>query len=438
MLILMTLYRILSVGINTAKLLVEKTKWPAYGKHAANIILSLIPPLCLVYVIGFPHPELILFSSLHQLISSAVSYCSLKTANYLRSFDLISHEKGFSGLSYLSKIFSSTALDIGLTLLWSGPKQLFMDSHYLPDKENIISYCKIDSSQSEIGPIYMYNTFTPLPPLISIWDKAVALGARMAVDLALVAANKLGLGLVKDLRSPFWNTFAEEEERAAMKKILQARPMSKPIEHIRAKPKKIRSEQAEDNNFPDDGQGVSPRSEGKAQLQQPRVKHKTRSLASRAQQPAPAVEQEVPQEQINFLVEGENYYRVLGAPTRNCNWYGAVKRMKDAEVNSYFEKILAEGAKVGDKESIKHLKGKEYELGRRTEDERMLGTKHEGPDGPYAMHKGLHQSLVAYERLKEERGGKEPTVFVFDQYVSTHSRINKSLAGRIKNAIGRG
>jgi hypothetical protein len=383
-------------------------------KYAASFALSAIPVLFLIKVVGYPATDFLLNTAIHQVAAIAISYCSMGIGNYLRSLELISHNKTFSPSSYLGKLCTSAFIDLGLTILWRG----YNVTRNPSATHNIFEFCMEITKAGKITGNLLTAYFV-IKPLISIMDKAVRILGRVVCDLAIVAANKFGF--IADLRSPFVHVFKEDRPTIPVQhgERRAKHPLHTKTDHRVHRQHMATKTEHSTTDIIQHSSSVAKRQEDTLDL---RHKPKLKTRKSIAAGGAEDVHlDEVVQLPHSRTIKGLRYHPIDTRTERNCSGVINSKRLK--KLPQKFEDKLAGGCRMG--EGVKHLTGKHYEL-RPTGDDRAIGSKHTGLSGPASLYP-LGEAIEVYQELRAASNDQEPNVIIFDRYAPKHNAISRSM-----------
>ncbi|KIE05881.1 hypothetical protein NF27_CG00610 [Candidatus Jidaibacter acanthamoeba] len=430
------IHRIISITASSAKLYTDNSNIRPLFKYTTSLALSAIPALFLIYVVGYPAEDLILNACITQLSAAAISFVSLRASNFLRSLELISYDNEFSKTGYISRLLTSSAIDIFLSACLHG-MQYYMNPVNQFGFHNTIVYCfKNHSSYSihsasnlEIRQL-IYSTI----PLISIVDKAVWFLGKTAVDTCILGLN--AFGYIPDIRSPFINAFANTN-----KEILEVG--NKPIREPWTKKQRFEYKRMQEENktaeqeITDLRKNIAtidyakPDKEPDDRLRH-RVKEKVKTRPSTSRVPGSIDKKEqlpqMEQEQdfttpYKITTEIYTFYKIDSGLLKNT--WGVLELKKYKGDENLFERSLASGHVSNKNSSIKYIKSSDkYEIRPRSTGDRILGKLEKGKAGFNGLA-SLGEAMDLYEKCKAACNGEEPSLIIFNQRVK-HQDIGRA------------
>ncbi len=441
------LHRTISVVVSSAKLYIDNSDIRPLYKYTTSLVLSAIPALFLVYVVGYPAEDLILNACISQIFAAAVSYFSLKASNFLRSLDLISYDNEFSTTKYLSRLLSSSAIDAFLTLCRHG-EQLYMapaKQYDFYNNYNKLFYCVKDTTSQPLSGLLNSSDIMSLiyltTPLISITDKLIWSLGRVVIDGAILGLHSMGM--IKDIRSPFIDAFSninnmipENEEKSPKHHYF-----TKEARKEYNKRKREAEERAQQEITKEEKQTkVAPKeilaspdtkqTESTNDYFRNRVKTKTRRSPTPAM---PSDNQSTKKEdKIEFTttykvkIKDNIFYKINSSHLSENTW-GVISLKKLKGDEGTFERSLASGHMSNKNSSIKFIKSsKEYEIRPHSVGDRILGKLFKGLVGFENLFP-LGEAISVHDQFKASGGSLEPNLILFNKRVK-HQDIGRGRA----------
>ncbi|WP_038539894.1 hypothetical protein [endosymbiont of Acanthamoeba sp. UWC8] len=429
------IHRIISITASSAKLYTDNSNIRPLFKYTTSLALSAIPALFLIYVVGYPAEDLILNACITQLSAAAISFVSLRASNFLRSLELISYDNEFSKTGYISRLLTSSAIDIFLSACLHG-MQNYMNPVNQFGFHNTIVYCFKDYSSYNIhnaSNLEIIQMIYTTIPLISVVDKAVWFLGKTAVDACILGLHVFGK--IPEIRSPFINAFANTN-----KEILEVD--NEPKREYWSKKQRFEYKKRQEVNktaereITDSKKDITTINYAKPNKEPDntlihRVKEKIKSRPS-----TPSVPDNTVNEQHSGKEQEEDFTTSYKITTKDYTFYkidsgllkntwGVLELKKYKGDENLFERSLASGHVSNHNSSIKYIKSSDkYEIRPRSTGDRILGKLEKGKTGFNGLA-SLGEAMDLYEKCKAAGNGEEPSLIIFNQRVK-HQDIGRA------------
>ncbi|MBA8666959.1 hypothetical protein H1Q59_03515 [Holosporaceae bacterium 'Namur'] len=430
------IHRIISIAASSAKLYTDNSNIRPLFKYTTSLALSAIPALFLIYVVGYPAEDLILNACITQLSAAAISFVSLRASNFLRSLELISYDNEFSKTGYISRLLTSSAIDIFLSACLRG-MQNYMNPINQFGFHNTIVYCFKDYSSYNIhnaSNLEIIQMIYTTIPLISVVDKAVWFLGKTAVDACILGLH--AFGKIPEIRSPFINAFANTN-----KEILEVEnePKREPwTKKLRFEYKKRQeANKTAEQEITDSRKDITTINYAKPDKEPDntlihRVKEKVKTRPSTSRVPGSIDKKEqlpqMEQEQdfttpYKITTKFYTFYKIDSALLKNT--WGVLELKKYKGDENLFERSLASGHVSNRHSSIKYINSSDkYEIRPQRSGDRILGKLEKGRAGFNSLA-SLGEAMDLYEKCKAAGNGEEPSLIIFNQRVK-HQDIGRA------------